>query len=56
MDLRNKIINHPEKGRIIPLGLLGYIKVRTLINDDLLLIPVGGAPCMMILKKGEFQL
>lgn len=53
IDLRGKI-KHTKQGRIIPMGLLGYLKVRTLINDDLMLIPVGGYASMLLLKKGSY--
>ncbi len=56
INLKNLVVNHPEMGRIIPFGLLGYYKIKTLINDDLLLIPIGGIPSMIILKKGSYNL
>ena len=54
IDLRDKIIIHPKKGKIIQLELLGYVKVKTLINDDLLLIPIGANPSIMIIKKDKY--
>lgn len=55
INLKGKVINSKE-GKVIPLGNLGYFKLKLTINDDLLLIPMGGRPSTMLIQKGKYIL